>query len=202
MNAGQIAERVYAALRAQIMRRAVTPGDRLDPAMLAASLASSVTPVRDALHRLTGEGLVETRNAGGFHVPAIDEPGLEDLYDWSGELLVLAIRAWRRPFAPPPTVDMAADATLADRAAALFLAIAGQSENREHAHAVDRVNVRLHAARMVEPHVIGAADDELDALWAAASAADRAALRRLCAGYHRRRRRAAADIVRAVYRAA
>ncbi|QPI72226.1 GntR family transcriptional regulator [Sphingobium sp. Cam5-1] len=201
MNAGSTAERVHEALRAQIMSREFRPGDRLDPALLAAPLASSVTPVRDALHRLTGEGLVETRTAGGFHVPAMDEPGLEDLYDWSAELLLLAIRAWPGPATPPPLGDIPDDAALANRTAAMFLAIARHSANREHALAVDRLNARLHAVRTVEEHVLDGAGAELEALWLAVRTAERKDLKTLCRSYHRRRRRAAADIVRAVYRA-
>src|SRR5690606_19908960 len=96
MNSGATAERVHEVLKARIMGREFRPGDRLDPAVLAAPLSASVTPVRDALHLLTGEGLVETRTSGGFHVPALDEPALKDLYGWSAELLALAIRAWPR----------------------------------------------------------------------------------------------------------
>ncbi|MGN8001174.1 GntR family transcriptional regulator [Sphingomonas sp. 22176] len=201
MNAGQTAERVHGVLRMQIMHGLFRPGGRLDPAVLATTLASSVTPVRDALHRLTGEGLVETRTAGGFYLSPLDEPRLEDLYDWSGELLLLAVRAWRSPFAPGRTAEMNGDVSLADRTAALFLAIAHHSQNGEHAHAVDRLNAHVHAVRMVEPAIIGATDAELDALAASVSADDHAAFRRLCASYHRRRRRAAAALVRAVYRA-
>src|SRR3546814_94230 len=74
---------------------------RSDPAVLAELLASRVTPVRDALHMLAGEGLVEARTSGGFHLPSIDEPGLEDLYAWAGEVAALAIRAWPRGKPPP-----------------------------------------------------------------------------------------------------
>ena len=201
MNAGATAERVHWALRLRIMSREFRPGDRLDPAALAAPLAASVTPVRDALHRLTGEGLVETRTAGGFHVPALDEPGLVDLYDWSAEVILLAINAWRRPAALQPLGDLADDAAMADRTAATFLAIARHSANREHTLALDRLNARLHAVRTVEEHVLDGIHAELEALWQAVRTAERKHLKILCRSYHRRRRRAAADIVRAVYRA-
>lgn len=201
MNAGATAERVHEALRARIMSREFRPGDRLDPAVLAAPLAASVTPVRDALHRLTGEGLVETHTAGGFHVPPLDEPGLKDLYDWSAELILLAIRAWPRTAAPPTLGELPADAALADRVAAIFLAIARHSANREHVLVIDRLNGRLHAVRTVEPHVLDGTSTELAALRQAVRAAERDGLKRLCRSYHRRRRRAAGDMVRAVYRA-
>jgi len=202
MNSGVTAERVHEALKARIMGREFRPGDRLDPAVLAVPLASSVTPVRDALHLLTGEGLVETRTSGGFHVPALDEPALKDLYDWSAELVALAIRAWPRPdtaIAIAPSAQE--DRPIAEQAAEAFIAIARRSPNGEHARAIDRLNARLHAVRSVEPHVLGEAHEELAAVTSAAAAGERDLLRRLNTTYHRRRRRAAADIVRAVYRA-
>ena len=197
MNSGATAERVLEVLRARIMGREFRPGDRLDPAVLAAPLAASVTPVRDALHLLTGEGLVETRTSGGFHVPALDEPGLRDRYDWSAALLGLSIRSWPPAARPAP---QAANGDIADRTATLFLAIARCSPNSEHARAVERLNGRLHAVRLVEPQVLDGIEDELAELATAASQGGRDRLRRCISGYHSRRRRAAAAIVRAVYR--
>ena len=197
MNSGATAERVLEVLRARIMGREFRPGERLDPAVLAAPLAASVTPVRDALHLLIGEGLVETRTSGGFHVPALDEPGLRDLYDWSAALLALSIRGWPRSARPGPDT---ADGDIAVRTASLFLAIARCSANSEHARAVDLLNARLHAVRLVEPHVLDAIEDELGDLAVAALQGERDRLRRRVTGYHSRRRRSAAAIVRAVYR--
>ena len=200
MNSGATAERVHEVLKARIMGREFRPGDRLDPAVLAAPLGASVTPVRDALHLLTGEGLVETRTSGGFHVPALDEPALKDLYDWSAELLALATRRWPRPMDGVAAPDSSDDRPIAVRTGEVFLAIARGSPNGEHAQAVDRLNARLHAVRSVEPHVLGGADAELAAVARAATEGERDLLSRLNTSYHRRRRRSAAEIVRAVYR--
>lgn len=200
MNSGPTVERVHDLLRARILSREFRPGDRLDPAVLAAPLSSSVTPVRDALHLLTGEGLVETRTSGGFHVPALDEPGLKDLYGWSAELLALAIRSWPRIVSASPTRHELGDRSIADRAAAVFHEIARQSSNREHLGAMERLGARLHAVRTVEALVLEQTDAELAAIEAASTAGRRDDLRRLSTAYHRRRRRFAAEIVRAVYR--
>lgn len=202
MNSGATAERVHEALKRRIMGLEFRPGDRLDPAVLAGPLASSVTPVRDALHLLTGEGLVETRTSGGFHLPALDEPALKDLYDWSAELLALAIRRWPRSETAATSPGSGQDdRSIADRTAALFLSVARRSPNGEHHGAVDRLNARLHAVRTVESQVLDQVDEELGAVALAAAEDARDTLRRLSTSYHRRRRRAAADIVRAVYRA-
>ncbi len=204
MNAGPTAERVHETLKRAIMDRAFRPGDRLDPAVLAEELASSTTPVREALNQLVGESLVETRSGSGFHLPALDEPGLRDMYAWSSELLALALRGW-------PHADLAArtpgsseagdeEVPLAERTARLFAAIADRSANGEHGRAVARLNARLHAVRTIEPLVIGDGASELHAFTAAFDADDRAALRRHSATYHRRRIRLAAAVLRALYR--
>lgn len=200
MNPGATAERVLDTLRGRIAGREFRPGDRLDAAMLAAGLAASVTPVRDALHRLTGEGLVETRLGSGFYIPALDEPLLKDLYDWSAELVLLAIRGWPRSEAGTSRPPIS-QPSLPERAGALFLAIARRSANSEHARALARLNARLHAVRTVEPLVLGDTAGELDTWLPVLAAGEREGLRRLCTSYHRRRIRAAAELVRAVYRA-
>ena len=201
MNSGATAERVYDVLKRRIMDHAFKPGDRLDPAVLCESLASSVTPVRDALHVLTGEGLVETRTSDGFHLPQIDEPALKDLYAWNGEVIQRALRAW-----PTACAQIALRGeprefvSFADRAQNLFARIGERSINAEHGRAIESLNARLHAARTVEPHIVDGVETDLEAIGEALGNDDDAALRRLMTPYHRRRQRAAADIVRALYR--
>lgn len=199
MNSGQTAERVYRAIKQRVGERAFRPGDRLDPAQLADALNTSVTPVRDALHLLTGEGLVETRIGDGFRLPAIDAPALQDLYDWNSEVVGLAIRAWSGP--PRPRNGATAPANVAEGVAELFDRAAEASRNIEHARAVAALNDRLHPARLAEESVIDGVEEELAHLVALLAAGDAGALQRAVAAYHRRRRRAAAVVVRALYRA-
>ncbi|HEY9553146.1 GntR family transcriptional regulator [Allosphingosinicella sp.] len=206
MNAGLTSERVYEGLRQRILDREFRPGDRLDPSALAEVLNSSVTPVRDALHNLTGAGLVETRTSEGFHLPHIDEPGLQDLYAWNAEILSLALRS-RRAADEPAGCRSKLDDLLAaaggDAAAAsaeLFARIAERSSNIEHHRAVRSANDRLHAARLAESRVLAGIEEELADLCEAAGEGAAAKLRKLITAYHRRRRRAAAEIVRSLYR--
>jgi DNA-binding GntR family transcriptional regulator len=201
MNSGATSERVYDALKRRILHRAFRPGDRLDPAVLGDTLGSSVTPVRDALNILTGEGLVETRTGEGFHLPQVTEPDLRDLYAWNGEILGLALRHRAGvPVIPPPRTDDQPEAVAA-QAAALFAAIAAASANAEHGRAIAVVNDRLHGARLAEPQVLGDATDDLDAIVASATPGPGHGTSRLVVAYHRRRQRAAAELVRAIYRA-
>jgi DNA-binding transcriptional MocR family regulator len=200
MNAGQTAGRVYDGLRRLILDHGVRPGDRLEPAQLADMLAASITPVRDALNRLLGEGLVVTRPNDGFQMPALDEPLLRDRYRWNREVLILALA--NAPTLPdaPQVADAMAEPRLADRTGRLFALLAAGSGNGEHGMAVEGLNARLHAVRTVEPELLDPSGHDLAGLADAASAGDRARLRKNLAAYHRARERLASAIVRAAYR--
>ena len=198
MNSGITAERVYNALKGRLLGGEFKPGERLDPALLSDSLSSSVTPVRDVLNILRGEGLVETRTGEGFFRPGITAPDLEDLYAWSGQVAALAVRQWHRT--PLPIVPSQREKQIANRTADLLLAIAARSTNVEHKRAMLSLNDRLHPVRAVEGELLGDVTEELDAMAVALAADDARSLIKLALAYHRRRLRFVSEIVRAVYR--
>ncbi|MGY2736613.1 GntR family transcriptional regulator [Sphingomonas sp. UYP23] len=199
MNSGATAERIYDSIKRALLEHEFRPGDRLDPALLADTLSSSVTPVREALNLLTGEGLIDTRKGDGFHVPGIDEPGACDLYDYNEQLLVLALRCWPK-LVPSPTGLTIPDTGPVDRTTFLFAHIARRSGNAEHASAIQSVSDRLTAMRHIEVGLLANIDEELAAIADCLQRDDRSGLRRVLAAYHRRRRRVAAAIVRGLYR--
>jgi len=198
MNAGPTATRIYDALRAIVLSRDFRPGDRLDAALLAERLGSSVTPVRDALNTLTGEGLVETRRAGGFYLPPLDEPALKDMYAWEAQILRLALKEAKLVPADPPTERHTRP--YAERVSDLVGAVTGRSTNGEHARASLGLTARLHVVRTFEEAVIEDAPRELARLEYALDLADRVSLRRLWNAWVNRRIGAAARLVRATYR--
>src|SRR5688500_9869074 len=61
VDARQLDERIYDALREKILLRELPPSSRLSIRALADHLGVSVTPVRDALRRPLTDGLVQTR---------------------------------------------------------------------------------------------------------------------------------------------
>lgn len=201
MNSGQISDRVYGALRSRLVERIFLPGQRLDPALLADDLASSVTPIRDALHRLTGENLVVARTSEGFFVPALDQIALADLRAWSADVLKAAIAVWPQGFTIAvsgawPTAPLPhAQATLA-----LFGQIVAGSPNAEHRGASSQTEARLAPAYQAECGLLGDLAAEMLAIATAASDGDRTQLRRLIDAHSRRRLRIGAELVRALYR--
>lgn len=77
-----LAESVYRELRAAICEGRIGPGERLVQNGLADQLGISRTPVRDALLRLSQEGLVEPSPVrGGYLVSAFTQREVFDIYD-------------------------------------------------------------------------------------------------------------------------
>lgn len=192
MSPGATFERVYRALKVELGSGRFRPGDHLEPSALSDELNSSITPVRDALHRLVGENLVEAPRGDGFRMPLVTEVALRHLYAWNQWLLLGAIRA-RRDTRSSETARGPSNAQASTTIDALFLGIAAFSGNPEHVGAMARVNDRLRAVRLVEQSVIDGADDELDEIRRATE--NPPELRRLIIAYHRRRLRAAAEVV-------
>src|SRR5262249_4775544 len=89
-------EDVHAALRAGIVEGQFLPGSRLQDVQLAGELGVSRTPIREALLRLAGEGLVESDpNRGFFGAPLRREELL-------GTAPMVGPREGRPPHPPPP----------------------------------------------------------------------------------------------------
>lgn len=187
MSPGATFERVYLALKQQLMDGGLPPGVHLEPAALSGDLNASITPVRDALHRLVGERLVQAPRNNGFSVPIYTEASLRDLYGWNLRLLHLALAVKRRSEVhETPAASSKAAAERVDETERLFLAIARLPGSGEHLAAVAGLNDRLRPVRHKETmiHDPGA---ELSAIADAMSSGERPILRRLLAAYHRRR---------------
>lgn len=201
MNSGRTSERAYDDVKRRILAGEFRPGDPLDPIALARGLESSQTPVREALHILTGQGLVVTGANEGFHMPHLDAADLQDLYAWNAQVLILAVRDWGDTPQPSAQTLHQSIAVPGSKSAALFDAIARRSTNVEHARTVEAINDRLHAARRAESVVLVQHEEELAPLLSSFESESRTQLTRLIGTYHRRRQRVAANVVRTLYRA-
>jgi len=76
-----LAEQVYATLKAEIHDFQLVAGDRFSEAELGNRLGVSRTPVREALFRLRSEGFLDVEPKLGWFVRPIDFAKLEQLYD-------------------------------------------------------------------------------------------------------------------------
>lgn len=83
MRAG---ERAYQALRADIVEWRLLPGQVLGEVELSERLGISRTPVREALSRLTADGLTEPHNGRGVVVATISADDVRSLYEFRDSL--------------------------------------------------------------------------------------------------------------------
>lgn len=77
-------------LRRRLREGELTAGARVTAKDVADRLRLSPTPVREALSRLAGEGLLEERRGEGFFVPELAAPDIAQLYQLSEHLLLIA----------------------------------------------------------------------------------------------------------------
>jgi DNA-binding GntR family transcriptional regulator len=76
-----LAEEAYLAIRGEILRGVLRPGNALSRRRLAVQLGMSVLPVSEALRRLEEDGLVESRPRAGTRVRVPSEADVRDLYE-------------------------------------------------------------------------------------------------------------------------
>lgn len=72
-------DRAYDRLRTEILHGDLMPGDRLTAADLQDRFALGLTPIREALMRLSAEGLVDTETHRGARVADVSAEALADL---------------------------------------------------------------------------------------------------------------------------
>jgi DNA-binding GntR family transcriptional regulator len=192
-------ERVYSAIKAQLRGGRYRPGNRLEPALLAETLNASVTPVRDALHRLTGERLVEAPRHDGFRMPLLTEPTLRHLYAWHRDLLLLAILNRRRAGREPEGETDSGDKGEEQKLSMLFLALARATGNPEHALALEAITERLAPVQRLESLLLDAVEEETGEIIEALRSADRRKLRKALLRYHRRRERIVPELIERLY---
>jgi hypothetical protein len=190
--------RVYETLRARVMAGEFAPGERIDPARLAPSLAASVTPIRDALHHLAGERLVDNWKQEGFHQPIVTEAMLRDLYSLSGELLRLMLSEGARARKQMVLPQAIPDTEWPHRAMVILGHLLSCTSNRELRAAFQSVSDRLQMVRRAEAAVLPNPGRELAAVLDAAVRNHWGAARHHAAIHHRHRIRQVPQIASAL----
>lgn len=180
---------LHAKLRRALQSGRYSPGHRLDPATIATEFDTSLTPVRDALARLVGDGLVEDHARSGWRVPLPSEAALRDLYAWMQRLLLIACAMAPAKTTQPPgrKIDLHAGADIVKLTWQLFDAI-GQAPGQRYLHrAIKRANNQLAPIRRAKLDLMENIEEELSALNNHWQARDIRALRIGLRTYHERR---------------
>lgn len=87
-----LGDQLHDIILGRILNGNLQPGERLVPANLRADFGVSITPVRDALHRLKQAGFVQVRPREGVTVALLDVKRARDVLDMRIALETLAAR--------------------------------------------------------------------------------------------------------------
>ncbi|MGH3725991.1 MAG: GntR family transcriptional regulator [Mycobacterium sp.] len=157
----QLSEEVAGRLRASIMTGELRPGEYIRMDETAAQLGVSVTPVREALLTLRGEGLVSAVPHRGYVVAPLSRADIKDIFALQSHLAVeLAESAAER--ISPEQIDTLADLndTLRSAATPESNSMAEFEFHRFLNHVADRPKLAwfLLQATRYTPHLLFAAD--------------------------------------------
>lgn len=160
-------EVALAALRTRLRDGVFAPGGRIPASALASSLRLSATPVREALSRLAGEGLVEERRNQGFFVRMLSGVDVADLYRLAlAQLLILAGR--ERDRRPPVAPDAGSGTDPVAAVEGFFQAWVAQGGSGALVQMHRTIAAQLGPVRRVEPRVFDDLGLEADELLASA----------------------------------
>lgn len=173
-------ERVYRALKSELLANQLQ-ADLLNITMLSHRYGSSATPVREALLRLVGEGIVWMPPGGGFAPVRLAADQLKELYDLNMRLLLMITKI-AEPLAEPREQKLVVS-DIQPPVDALFLSWSEQSGNKSLAALIRTLNDRLHSARLLESKRLPRLDIEYERLRNSSGAE----VRSLIVRYHRRR---------------
>ena len=152
MSPAHVLEPTYRRLKNALLEGRFRAGAKLEAMRLADDFGVSMTPVRDSLNQLVGEGLVDLTPGEGFRVPLLTEQALRDILQVNALLLEQAPDNDHKSL----TIDEGSNVTqgaYADRLAHVFRDIAANSGNRFRVHLVERISDRLHPIRELEPEI-------------------------------------------------
>ena len=189
---------LYGQIRRALQAGRYVPGQRIDPGTIAVEFNTSPTPVRFALYRLVGEGLVVDHARDGLYVPLPTEVALRDLYDWMQRLLSMAcdIDVSLLPHKPlKKLVFPSSDNDIVKLTWQLFDAIAGATAHHSLHEAVKRTNDRLAPIRRAKQGMFDREFEELSELNQYWQDRHMPALKAALHGYHARRKKMVPYIV-------
>jgi DNA-binding GntR family transcriptional regulator len=103
LNPRRVAEEVYDILRQRILACDLPPGSRLDVGLIATQLGISRTPVKDALQKLSAQGLVEIHSRRGTFVSRISMDDARETFEVRAALEGKACELLAGKIPPPLT---------------------------------------------------------------------------------------------------
>jgi DNA-binding GntR family transcriptional regulator len=184
-------QRALFQLRERLREGGFPPGTRIAATEVADTLKLSATPVREALSRLAGEGLLEDRRGQGFFLRPLSGLDIADLYRLGLSHLLIAHEAQRERASRQGVggVEGAAGASgnpVRD-VEHLFMEWVVEAGSRALTASYRTVQTQLGPVRRLEGEVIEDLDEEARTLVAAATAGAMSRRLALVSEFHERR---------------
>ena len=158
----------FISLRERLQDGAYPPGTRITAVDVADELRLSTTPVREALSRLAGQGLLEDRRGQGYFVAHLSPTDVADLYRMSLAALLISQephRTSRRTPGAPVQTDGSPEAQGPVREVEdLFRRWAVDSGSRALVANFRILQIQLGPVRRIEAHLLDDLDAEADRL--------------------------------------
>jgi DNA-binding GntR family transcriptional regulator len=206
MPAGQ-AEPFHLALadlRDRLRQGGFRPGARIAATEVADTLQLSATPVREALSRLAGEGVLEDRRGHGFFLRVLSGSEIADLLRMSLSVLLIAQDSHRaRTVALGNEGPDARERQILDpiaRVERLFAGWVAEAGSRTLSAAFRTSQIQLGPVRRAEPELIPELETEAEELQALAGTDDVTARGPALRRFHLRRVALADRLAVLVYR--
>jgi DNA-binding GntR family transcriptional regulator len=186
-------DQLYARLKSDLLSGLFAPGARIEILQLADRFGVSATPVREAIHRLYGERLVEPHPVSGFRIATLNQGQLLELYAWNVHHILAALhlatedglRRALNPILGTRIPEMpGARVSLLNQ---FFEAIGRATANGEFHGQIAAANERLAAIRLAEAGYFKNMGAELARLLMPVEMNVHSNLRRRIWHYHRRR---------------
>jgi len=103
-NAKSIRQKIYRHLREQLLNGEIPPRQHLVEARIAREIGTSRTPIREALHSLELEGLIESIPRVGYVVKPINEDEVEEICEIRAAIEEVGAR-WAMEKAPQTLIE-------------------------------------------------------------------------------------------------
>ncbi|MDQ0339968.1 DNA-binding GntR family transcriptional regulator [Caldalkalibacillus uzonensis] len=111
-----LSEQIYLYLKNKIVNNVLKPGERIDYNEISKELGVSKTPLRDALHLLQRDGLVEVRSRSGTFVNIPRAKDIEEIFDIRKALEKQAIETAIKRIPKQVLEELLANAETAEKA--------------------------------------------------------------------------------------
>lgn len=100
-----VSEMIYSELYHEIVTHKLKPGQNLTLAMLRKRFNVSHTPIREALTRLSSDGLVSYESNKGMKVVEFTDSEIREIFQFTAELEIIAMRFCSNAFTMAPLLN-------------------------------------------------------------------------------------------------